>query len=298
MPGRSTVGGPSRVQARGIEKILVTGAAGMLGSKMMSVMQEQFTVVGVRHAEMDITDPAVVKKVIGVERPDAVINCAAYTRVDDCETDHREAFSVNADGPRNLADACRDHGARLVHISTDYIFDGTKSEPYIEEDVPNPLNVYGRSKLDGEKNIRRCLEDHLIVRTSWLYGENGANFVNTILRLASERDELRIVNDQHGCPTYTTDLALAIKALLERDARGTYHVANAGICSWYEFACEILKAKGINTPVVPISTAEFPRPAKRPAWSVLGTNKYSDATGNVVRPWKEALKVYLVRSEE
>lgn len=276
-----------------MEKVLVTGAGGMLGSMVMNILSEQFTVVGMRHSEMDIADPVMVKKVIGEERPNAVINCAAYAKVDDCETHHRLAFSVNADGPRNLADACLDHGAKLVHVSTDYIFDGDKHEPYVESDKPNPLNIYGRSKLEGEGNVRRGLESHLIVRTSWLYGENGANFVQTILRLAAERDELRVVNDQRGCPTYTKDLALAIKALLEHRATGTYHVANSGACTWYEFACEILRLKGVVKTVIPITTEEFPRPAKRPACSVLATGKFAALTGSAPRAWQEALRQFL-----
>ncbi|MDH4099973.1 MAG: dTDP-4-dehydrorhamnose reductase [Nitrospirota bacterium] len=276
-----------------MEKVLVTGVGGMLGFQMMNIMTERFNVIGVGHSEMDITNPALVKKVIEKIKPDTVINCAAYTKVDDCETRHGEAFSVNAEGPRILAEACRDNEARLVHVSTDYIFDGRKSDAYIEGDYPNPLNIYGRSKLEGEQNVRRGLEDHLIVRTSWLYGENGANFVNTILRLASERNELRVVNDQLGSPTYTKDLAIAIRALLEYGTTGTYHFANSGICSWYDFACEILRLRGIVKSVIPITTEEFPRPAKRPARSVLATGKLAALTGSAPRPWQEALKQFL-----
>lgn len=265
----------------------------MLGSRMMSVLQERFNVVGLRHSEMDITDPAVLKKVIGIERPDVVINCAAYTRVDDCETHRKEAFSVNADGALNIAEASREHDAKMVQISTAHIFDGAKGAPYIEDDIPNPRSVYGRSKWEGEEAVRGRLKNHLIVRASWLYGENGPNFVDTMLRLAGEKDELRVVNDQKGCPTYTTDLALAIEALIKADATGTYHVVNGEACTWYEFAVEILRLRGIATPVVPILTKDFPRPAARPHNSAMDTGKLLADTGIRMRPWREALKQFL-----
>lgn len=274
-------------------KILVTGSAGMLGSRVISLFKDRFEVIGYDLSRLDITDPSMVGKIIGETRPDAVINCAAYTRVDDCETHRKEAFSINADGALNLAVACMEHDAKMVQISTDYVFDGTKGAPYLEEDMPNPLSVYARSKWEGEQAVRGRLENHLVVRTSWLYGENGPNFVDTMLRLAGEKDELRVVNDQKGCPTYTADLALAIEALIKADATGTYHVVNGEVCTWYEFAIEILRLRGIATPVVPILTKDFPRPAVRPHYSVMDTGKLLADTGIRMRPWREALKQFL-----
>lgn len=277
-------------------KILIPGAKGMLGTKLVSTL-DGHDVIGLDVKELDITDKNAVCKAIALYKPDTVINSAAFTRVDECESKVDHAFAVNAEGPKNLASACRESGIKLVHISTDYVFDGTGSRPYREVDKTNPLSIYGKSKLAGEENIKALLDNHIIIRTQWLYGENGPNFVETILRIAKEKDELRVVNDQKGAPTYTKDLALAIRALIESDRKGTYHAANRGSCTWYEFTIMILKLKGLNRRVVPITTEEFARPARRPAYSVLSCDKLKNDTGYVFRSWEEALTKYLGRQQ-
>jgi dTDP-4-dehydrorhamnose reductase len=247
---------------------------------------------GVYHHEMEITDPASVSKVLTELRPEVVINAVAYTDVDGCETERDRAFAVNGDGVRNLALTTREIGAKLVQVSTDYVFDGSKGAPWNEDDPVNPLSVYGRSKLAGEENAR-LNPDHLIVRTQWLYGLHGKNFVETMLRLGRERDEVSVVHDQVGSPTWTVYLASAIRALVEKDQRGTYHAANAGFCSWCDFARAIFHEAGLKTRVRPITTADLGRPAPRPGYSVLDCSKLTRDTAFVPEEWSEALKKYL-----
>lgn len=273
-------------------KILVTGAKGMLGTKLMAVLHDH-DITGLDKDDLDITDEKAVAKALSFYKPEVIINSAAFTKVDECETKTDPAFSVNAKGPENLAGICKKEGTKLVHISTDYVFDGTGTSPYLETDKTNPVSIYGKSKLAGEEKIRALMDDYLIVRTEWLYGENGPNFIETILRIAGEKDELRVVNDQRGAPTYTKDLALAVKALIENNCRGTYHAANSGSCTWYDFAVEILKLNGLDKKIVPITTEEIARPAKRPAFSVFNCNKLKADTGFVLRDWKEALTEYM-----
>ncbi len=247
--------------------------------------------------DLDITNPDQVSRTLNEVRPDVVINAAAYTDVDACEQNQDLAESVNAAGPANLARACRDLGSRLIHISTDYVFDGRATRPYRPDDPVAPINVYGRTKQHGEQRVRETLPDHLIVRTSWLHAPHGKNFVNTILRLAAQKPELRVVDDQVGCPTYAADLADALLTLARSDARGTFHFCNAGVCSWYAFAREILRQAGLSTPVFPTTTADFPRPAPRPAYSVLDTSTFTQLTGQPPRPWQEALADSLRRMD-
>lgn len=244
-------------------------------------------------AEVDITDREAVASVIGRLRPGVVINAAAYTNVDGCETERDLAMAVNARGPEHLARACRTHGCRLVHVSSDYVFDGTKCEPYHPDDPVNPRSVYGRSKAEGDQRVRENLADHVIVRSSWLFAAHGSNFVRTMLKLGNERSELRVVSDQIGCPTYARDLAGALLRLGAGPWRGTYHFCNAGACSWHEFASEILRLAACRTPVLPMSTRELNRPAPRPAYSVLCTDELTDQTGLRPRPWREALAACL-----
>jgi dTDP-4-dehydrorhamnose reductase/glucose-1-phosphate thymidylyltransferase short form len=256
---------------------LILGAGGMLGRDLAAVFP------GARlcgHKDLDITDGAAVKAYILEMKPDLVINAAAYTNVDGCEDDPETAFAVNGDAPGYIAAACREVGAVLVHYSTDYVFDGSKME-YAESDEPNPINVYGASKLRGEQNIARCMDDYRIIRTSWLFGRHGKNFVETIRHLSKENETVRVVTDQVGKPTYTADLARKTAEIAECPP-GIYHVTNDGVCSWYEFA------RAFAPNIVPCTSAEFPRKAKRPAYSVLVNTKTSP-----MRPWKEALEDYL-----
>jgi len=275
-------------------RILVMGHRGMLGSDLVEVLGGDHEVGGVDVGEFDITSAADCERVVGEFRPDAVVNAAAYTDVDGCET-HREAcFAVNAEGVRNMAAACKAAGAKAVHYSTDYVFDGTKGEPYVEDDPCRPINAYGASKRQGEEALIETLERHVLIRTAWLYGRQGKNFVKAILAKAKDGETLRVVDDQVGSPTFTLDLAQATRLLLELDCLGTYHVTNRGVCSWYEFACRILEvAQVAGVAVVPIKSRELDRKAARPAYSVLSNRKFMEATKKTMRPWQVALKDYL-----
>ena len=259
--------------------LLVTGAGGMLGRDVMRAAPDA---VGLTHAELDITDAAAVRAAVDEVRPDAIVNCAAYTNVDGAEDDEETATRVNGAGA--LADAAGD--AVLVYPSTDYVFDGSKREPYVESDPVAPQSAYGRSKLAGERASARAAR-HVIVRTSWLFGVAGKNFVDTMLGLDGE---LKVVDDQVGCPTYTGHLAEALVDLAGGRLRGVVHVAGSGQCSWYEFAAEIFRRAGKDVALRPCTTEEFPRPAPRPAYSVLRSER-PDAPR--LPDWREGLAAYL-----
>ncbi len=277
-------------------RVLVLGARGMLGRDLVPLLSRNHEVSCRDIQDFDITDRQTVVDQIGSCRPDGVINAAAYTDVDGCESKSELAFAVNAEGARNVALGCARGGCSLIHLSTDYVFDGESRTPYPPEGIsPNPRNVYGASKLRGEQYIQESWENHLILRTAWMYGKHGKNFVETILRVAREKEELRVVNDQRGSPTFTRDLSEAIIRLLEKKARGTVHVTNSGECTWFDFARRIL---GLSLPergvrVIPISSKELSRPAARPAYSVLDCSRYESITGARMRHWEEALKEYL-----
>jgi dTDP-4-dehydrorhamnose reductase len=275
-------------------KVLVTGSKGMLGTDLVRVLAPAHSVIGMDVDELDIANRQEVQDQAATLSPDLLINVAAYTDVDGSEQQEDVAFRINADGAANLAYACRERRIRLIHVSTDYVFDGKKQGPYLEEDTANPLGAYGRSKWEGEKRVREVLPEACLVRTAWLYGRGGRNFVEAILEQANKKKRLRVVNDQWGAPTYTLDLAKALRAGAEAQLKGTYHVTNRGSCTWLEFAEKILELaerKGVG--VEPISTEELGRPAPRPANSVLGCDKFEKATGIRLRPWPEALKDYL-----
>jgi dTDP-4-dehydrorhamnose reductase len=286
-------------------KIIVTGHKGMLGSDLLPLLHDAgFEAIGLDIDELDITDPEDVLKHFKAINPDLVINCAAYTAVDKAESEAAAAFAVNRNGPMNLAKTCRAFDIPLIHISTDYVFDGTVIEAYCEEDPINPLGVYGASKWEGEESVRSCLEQNIIIRTSWLYGVNGNNFVKTMIRLSKERDEIRVVSDQHGCPTWTKDLADAIVKVSERILKdpdgmpwGTYHYCGSGSTTWYDFTKSILMNKDRKeqstgtTKITPIGTSEYPTPAKRPKCSALDCEKIVDKFGINPRRWEEALEL-------
>ncbi|MDO9325360.1 MAG: dTDP-4-dehydrorhamnose reductase [Methanoregula sp.] len=259
-----------------LNKVLILGAYGMLGHDLQRVFPQAVF----RGHDLDITDAGKIATAIHDLHPALVINATGYTDVDACEDNRNLAFAVNGDSLAPLARACRDTGAALIHYSTDYVFDGSHKS-YREDDVPHPISAYGESKLLGEKNIQENMENYRIIRTSWLFGKYGKNFVETMLRLSSEMPQVRVVNDQFGKPTYTADLAQkTVDIALSQP--GIYHITNDGICSWYEFA------RAIIPNVVPCSTAEYPRKAKRPAYSVLTNTKTSS-----MHPWQDALKTYL-----
>ena len=270
--------------------ILVIGANGMLGHDLMKTFTGD--VRGVDIDDIDITSVDSVRRMLLTLKPSMIINAAAYTDVDGCESNREIAMKVNGQGVRNLATITQQIEAKLVQISTDYIFDGGKGSPYIEDDTPNPLSVYGESKFAGELNAR-INPDHLIVRTQWLYGLHGKNFVETMLRLAGEREEVSVVDDQVGSPTWTVDLAAAIRSLLENGCRGTYHAANTGFCSWNEFAAAIFTEAGIKMKVNPLTTRELGRAAARPLYSTLDCAKLARDTGVKLESWRNALKKYL-----
>lgn len=250
-------------------KILITGSAGQLGKELMRILPERHQVVGYGR-DMDVTDYAQVMGKVADARPELIIHCAALTNVDFCETNPEINYRVNALGTENVVLAAQKLKASLVYISTDYVFDGEKGSPYLEYDLPRPLNHYGLAKLAGERIIQSLLDRYFIVRTSWLYNKEGKNFANTMLRLAKEKDELRVVNDQIGTPTYAPDLAECISKLIETDYYGLYHVSNEGFCSWYDFAREILELAGFKkVRVISITSEEYGSPTKRPKYSVL-----------------------------
>jgi dTDP-4-dehydrorhamnose reductase len=270
--------------------ILVVGANGMLGSDLIALLGDRGQ--GVDIADIDITSLESVMKVFRDLKPEVVINCAAYTDVDGCESNIEAAMAVNGEGVGHLAMACRDIGVLLVQVSTDYIFDGDKGTPYVEDDAPCPLSIYGESKLAGEMNAAFCPE-HLIVRTQWLYGLHGKNFVETMLRLGAEKDELNVVDDQIGSPTWTVDLARAIIALIDGGCRGIYHAANSEYCSWNDFAKAIFEEAGLIVSVRPMTTTELNRPARRPLYSTLECSKLTGDTGFQPQTWRNALQEYL-----
>jgi len=266
----------------------------MLGYALSATLSQRHKLTCLDLPELDITDSYAVKYLALTHPPDLIINAAAYTDVDGCETNSAQAFAVNGLGPRNLAVVCNELNIPLVHISTDYVFDGTGDTPYKEWDKPDPQSVYGKSKLLGEQYVRELINKHYIIRTSWLYGDNGKNFVATMLRLAQERDEIGVVNDQAGSPTYTADLAEAISVLIKEPAYGIYHITNSGTCSWYEFTLEIFKQAGIEgVKVNPITTKEINRPAPRPAYSVMDNYIWRLQGKQPLRHYQEALADYL-----
>lgn len=276
--------------------ILVVGANGMLGTDLLALLGERGR--GIDLPELDITDLLSVQRVLTTLKPSVVVNCAAYTDVDGCESNSDIAMQVNGEGVAFLAMITREIGATLVQVSTDYVFDGSKGSPYREDDLPRPLNVYGESKLAGELNVD-VNPDNLVVRTQWLYGLHGKNFVETMLRLGQEKDRLSVVDDQIGAPTWTVDLAKGILALLDAGCRGTYHVANSGATSWNGFAQAIFAEAGMVIQVDPLTTEQLNRPARRPLHSTLDCSKLVADTGFRPQAWREALKQYLqLRTKE
>lgn len=279
-------------------RLLVPGGGGMLAR----MLGERARAAG-HEAELvprpawDIADPAAGEAALRRARPDAVVNAAAFTDVDACETRRAEAFRANAEGPGVLAALCARSGVPFLHLSSDYIFDGAARVPYPADAPTGPLSAYGESKLAGEQAVRTAGGAWTVLRTAWVYGPGGRNFVATILRLAREQGRLRVVDDQVGSPTFTADLADAVLALLAAGAGGTVHFTNAGQVSWHGFAREILRLKGLDVPLEAVPTSAFPRPARRPAYSVLDASGYVRLTGRTPRPWAAALADFLARPD-
>ncbi|MGP8284219.1 MAG: dTDP-4-dehydrorhamnose reductase [Desulfomonilaceae bacterium] len=275
---------------------IVVGARGMLGRDLCASLREIEThIVEMDIPEMDISSLSSVMDVMGKVKPKLVINVAALTDVDGCESQQEQAFKVNATGPENLAVAVNELGSFLVHISTDYVFDGSKNMPYREDDPPNPLGIYGKSKLEGELSIKRVLStNYCIIRTQWLYGANGKNFVDTIIKAGGKNKTLKIVNDQFGSPTYTVDLSAAIIKLCLMRANGVFHVTNSGYTTWSGFASKIFKLVGLDdVDIQDIDTRRLGRPAPRPLYSVLDNSRFVRLTGIKLPQWEDAVGKYL-----
>ena len=274
-------------------KILITGSNGMLGHDLERVLKDKHELVLTTSKTLDITDKNQVMEVICENKPELVINSAAYTDVDGCEENQDIAYAVNGEGVRNLALACKEVDCPLVHVSTDYIFNGKNDRPWVEDDEIGPISVYGKSKLKGEEAILEILDKYFIVRTAWLYGVNGRNFPRTMLELAESHPEITVVYDEVGSPTYTPDLACGISQLIETDYYGIYHLTNSGSCSWCEFARYIFEVAGIDVNVVPVTASEFARAAPRPSYSVLENKNWIDKGFKPLRSYKEAIKEYI-----
>ena len=276
-------------------KILVTGAAGGLGSQFLETAARKYKswdFSGLTREGADLASPPDVIDFIKRSKPAVILHAAAMTGVDLCESQPELAHKINVEGTRAVAQAAKHSGSRLVYISSDYVFDGTKSEPYREADATNPLGVYGKTKFGGEKIVRE-LENSLIVRSSWLYGKIGTNFIKTMLSLAKERSEVKVVTDQVGAPTCYSDLATALAKLIELRATGIFHVANSGYCSWFEFAKAIFEEKNIAMDVLPVTSKEFNRPAPRPANSRLDCSRFVEITGGPLPHWRDTLSRFL-----
>lgn len=272
-------------------RILVTGSKGQLGRECLAVLNGRHEVLGLDLPELDIAAPSSLAAAADPFRPDAIVNCAAFTNVDACEAEAGAARRANVEGPQRLAEYARRHGSRLIHISTDYVFDGQKPlpQPYTEDDPARPLSAYGRSKLDGEEAIRAAGCRHAILRTAWLYGQHGRNFLKTMLRLALAGPDkpIRVVNDQFGSPTWAGRLALQIEAVAAADCEGVYHATAEGWCSWFDLAGHFLRAMDVPHRLTPITTPEYPTPARRPANSILENRRLKLAGINRFTDWRE-----------
>ena len=281
-------------------RIALIGANGQLGSDLVKVLRPNHDLAPLTHADVEVTDPESVEKMMQRVEPDVVLNMAAFHKVDVCEDDVERTFAVNTYGVRNLASACRAHGATLAHMSTDYVFGGDRDRatPYVETDLPAPINIYGVSKLAGEHMVRYTLERAFIFRVAGLYGVagssgKGGNFVELMLRLAHEGRDIRVVDDQRTTPTYTADLARQIEAVIQTDRYGLYHATSQGDCTWYEFAAEIFWQSGLSPNLSRARTGDFGEKATRPAYSVLENQALRAIGMDMMRPWQESLAAYL-----
>lgn len=278
-------------------KVLVTGVKGQLGHDVVRELEKRgMEAVGVDIEEMDITDAASVDQVIRAAAPDAVIHCAAYTAVDAAEENEAACRKVNADGPRNIAQVCRELDIRMLYISTDYVFDGQGEHIWEPEDACAPKSVYGQTKYEGELAVQEFLEKYFIVRIAWAFGKNGNNFVKTMLRLAETHDTIKVVSDQFGSPTYTHDLARLLVDMIQTEKYGVYHATNEGFCSWYDFACAIFREAGVNVKVVPVTSAEYGAKANRPMNSRMSKDKLTENGFERLPSWEDALRRFVGNS--
>lgn len=274
--------------------VLVTGSGGQLGQSLQFIAEEysdiQFHFLSA--SDLDITNKEVIESVFNTIQPDFCINAAAYTAVDKAETEEDNAYLINVVGAKNLAKICKEYNASLIHISTDFVFDGYKNTPYTEKDLTNPQGIYGKTKREGEEEIIKIVKEYFIIRTSWLYSQFGNNFMKTMLRLAQDRDVLSIVNDQIGTPTHAVDLAKVIVKIIQSKSKnyGIYHFSNEGNASWYDFAKKIFEINNVSIDLKPIPTTEFPTPAKRPKYSVLDKSKIKSEFNITINSWEDSLR--------
>lgn len=279
-------------------KVLVTGSNGQLGYDVVKELQKQnIECCGATRQDFDIVDFEATENFIKNYMPDAVIHCAAYTAVDKAEDEQGLCYLVNASATENIAEICKKINAKMLYISTDYVFDGTKDDFYEVDDKPNPINVYGKTKLLGEQAVQKILDKYFIVRISWVFGEHGNNFVKTMLRLGKERKEINVVADQYGSPTYTADLAPLLVEMIQTEKYGIYHATNEGVCTWAEFGEEIFKIAGMDVKVNHITTAEYPTRAKRPLNSRLSKEKIINNKFIIFRAWEKALREFIEQQE-
>lgn len=275
-------------------KVLVTGVKGQLGYDVVNELEKRgHTAIGTDVEEMDITDAEKVREVLDAEKPDAVIHCAAYTAVDAAEDNVELCRKINAEGTENIAKACKELGCKLLYVSTDYVFNGEGERPWEPDDEREPLNVYGQTKYEGELAVEKYVEKFFIVRIAWVFGINGKNFIKTMLRLGEDHDELTVVADQIGSPTYTYDLARLLVDMIGSDKYGRYHATNEGLCSWYDFAVEIFRQAGMDVRVRPVTSEEYPAKAKRPHNSRMDKAKLEENGFERLPDWKDALGRYL-----
>jgi dTDP-4-dehydrorhamnose reductase len=278
-------------------KIMITGAKGQLGADCVRVLNETHEVMSIDLEELDITRLSDVEAMVKDFTPDIILNCAAYTQVDNCETDKEPAWKLNVTGTKNLAQCAAKHGGRLIHISTDYVFDGSKKfpEPYVETDAPNPVSYYGMTKHESEKVVRQTTDKHIIIRTAWLYGVNGYNFLKTMLKLAlkNPNNKIKVVNDQFGSPTWSHRLAQQIARIIDENGQGTYHATAEGYCTWYELAVYFLNKMEVPHTVIPCTSEEYPMPAPRPKNSILENRHLKEKGINIMKNWQDDLDQFV-----
>jgi dTDP-4-dehydrorhamnose reductase len=279
-------------------RVLVTGVNGQLGWDVAKRLAPEHVVISFDKKKMDLATPSIIGGLLSKEEPDIIVHCGAYTMVDKAEEEKELCHKINAEATRAIAEEASQNGTRLIFISTDYVFDGTKPEPYETDDRPNPINYYGLTKLEGELAVKELVKKHQIIRTSWVFGTNGGNFVKTIIRLGKEQEILRVVTDQVGSPTYTVDLAELIFQMVRSDRYGTYHATNEGYCSWHRFATEIVQIKGWKNRVEPIVTEDNPKKAHRPKNSRLSKRSLDDAGFQRLPGWQNALERYMHEAKE
>lgn len=285
-----------------MKTVLVTGSRGQLGKSILDIAKKhsQYHFIFTNQPQVDVTNYKSIKSIFDKNKINWCINCAAYTKVDLAESEPEIAFLINEEGSKNLANICKENNTKLIHISTDFVFDGASKTPYLESSITNPINTYGLSKLQGELEIEKALKEYYIIRTSWLYSEYGKNFLRTMLRLSKNNNELKVVNDQNGSPTYAGDLAEVILKRIEDDSEnyGLYNYSNKGQTTWYGFAKEIFQLTGVNTQVKPIDSEEYRTAAKRPQFSVLNCDRIEEAFKLEIPNWKTSLKKAITKLYE